>query len=62
MSKEEFIQYVYENYTIDTNPMARELFENVLTYAEGLCEQAQYEFLCAVIPQVPERIIARVTL
>ncbi len=62
MDKQQFIQWVYENYTINENAMARELFENVLNYAEGLCEQERYEFLCAVIPQVPERIIARVTL
>ena len=62
MNKREFIQWVYANYTIGSNPMARELFENVLAYAETLNEREQYDFLCEIIPEVPERVIAALCL
>ena len=35
MDKKEFEQWIYRNYTIGKNPMARELLSNVLDYAEG---------------------------
>lgn len=60
MDKTEFAQWIYKCYNIGSNPMARELLENVLDYAEGMSEQEQYEYLCRMIPQVPERIIRTV--
>ena len=61
MNKTEFEQWVFENYTIDENPMARELLSNVLEYAAGMERIAQHTFLCRIIPQVPRRIIRQVS-
>jgi len=60
MNKNEFAQWVYQNYTINENPMAREMFENILDYADGMDEKEQYEYLCRMVPQVPESIIRQV--
>lgn len=60
MNKEEFEQWIYENYTIGENPMARELLKNVLEEAEGMDEGEQYNYLCRMIPQVPESVIRKV--
>ena len=57
MTKEEFAQWIYKNYTIGENAMARELLKNVLDEAEGMSPEEQYNFLCRVIPQVPECVI-----
>ena len=59
MNKTKFEQWVFENYTVDENPMARELLSNVLEYAADMERTAQYSFLCRIIPQVPKRIIKR---
>ena len=61
MDRNEFAQWIFKNYTIDENPMARELLENVLEYAEGMKGEAQYEYLCRMIPQIPEAIIRKVS-
>ena len=61
MDKNEFEQWIFANYTIDENPMARELLSNVLEYADGMSECEQYNFLCRMIPQVPEQIIRQVS-
>ena len=61
MDRKEFAQWIYQNYTIDENAMARELLENVLEYADGMNEKEQYEYLCRMIPQVPESIIKKVS-
>ena len=60
MNKNEFAQWIYENYTINENPMAREMLENILEYAEGMDEIEQYNYLNRMIPQVPESIIKKV--
>ena len=60
MDKAAFEQWIFKNYTIDENAMARELLSNVLEYAMGMNENEQYNFLCRMIPQVPERIIRQV--
>lgn len=61
MNENEFAQWIYENYTIGDNPMARELVENVLHYAEGMEPEDQYIYLCMMIPQVPEAVIRKVS-
>jgi len=60
LDKAAFEQWIFKNYTIDENAMARELLSNVLEYAMGMNENEQYNFLCRMIPQVPERIIRQV--
>ena len=61
MNSDHFAQWIYENYTIGDNPMARELLENVLEYAEGMEPEEQYNYLCRMIPQVPEAVIRTVS-
>lgn len=61
MNSDQFAQWIYENYTIGDNPMARELLENVLEYAEGMESEEQYDYLCRMIPQVPETVIRTVS-
>lgn len=61
MNEDQFAQWIYENYTIGDNPMARELLENVLEYAEGMEPEEQYDYLCRMIPQVPEAVIRTVS-
>lgn len=61
MSKSEFAQWIYENYTIGDNAMARELLENVLDEADGMEPGEQYDYLCRMIPQVPESVIRTVS-
>lgn len=61
MDNDQFAQWIYENYTIGDNPMARELLENVLGYAEGMEPEEQYNYLCRMIPQVPEAVIRTVS-
>lgn len=61
MNSDEFAQWIYANYTIGDNPMARELLENVLEYAEGMEPEEQYSYLCRMIPQVPEAVIRTVS-
>jgi len=60
MNRQEFEQWVFENYTINENPMARELLTNIFNYADGMGETEQYDFLCRMIPQVPEQMIRQV--
>lgn len=61
MNSDQFAQWIYENYTIGDNPMARELLENVLEYSEGMESEEQYDYLCRMIPQVPETVIRTVS-
>lgn len=61
MDKDEFAQWIFANYTIDYDPMARELLENVLDYAEGMGLDEQYNYLCRMIPQVPKSVIRTVS-
>lgn len=61
MGKCEFEQWIYENYTIGENAMARELLENVLDAADGMGPEEQYDYLCRMIPQVPESVIRTVS-
>lgn len=60
MNKQEFAQWIYENYTIGDNSMARELLENVIDEADGMSETEQYEYLSRMIPQVPDNVIRKV--
>lgn len=57
MTKTEFAQWIFENYTIGQDTMARELLDNVLNETDGMEPGEQYEYLCRMIPQVPEHMI-----
>jgi len=57
MDRKEFAQWIYQNYTINENPMAREMFENILEYADGMNKKEQYDYCRRMIPQIPESII-----
>lgn len=61
MDNDKFEQWIYENYTIGEKAMARELLKNVIEYAEGMEPGEQYNYLCRMIPQVPEAVIRTVS-
>lgn len=56
MNKKEFKNFVikYCNYKTD---IELKFLNNVLDYAEGMEEIEQYNFLCAILPNIPENDI-----
>lgn len=63
MDKEEFRQWIYDNYNVPGNncTLAPQMLDSILDYAEGMEETQQYEFLCAMFPTLPESIIRTVS-
>lgn len=64
MNKDEFRQWIYDNYNVPANncTLAPQMLDNILDYAEDIAVAEQYEFLCRMLPSLPERIIRRVEL
>lgn len=68
MNKDEFKQWIYDNYHVpaDNCTLAPQMLDNILDYAEDIAaaqgQAEQYEFLCRMLPSLPERIIRRVEL
>lgn len=64
MNKEEFYNYIVEDTMqgkeTEGNRREREIINNVLDEAEGMEEMDQYNFLCRMITNIPERVIRRV--
>lgn len=61
MNLDEFEQWIYTNYTIGDNAMARELLHNVIAFAErNYFDDELYSFLSDMIPQVPDSVIRKV--
>lgn len=59
MNEIQFEQWIYKNYTIGDNAMARELLGNIFEYAKGMEPKTQYNYLCRMIP-IPKRVIRNV--
>lgn len=58
MGKEEFRKYLLDNcYQFCKNPIFEEMLDNILDYAGNLEEIEQYNFLCDMLPNVPEKDI-----
>lgn len=62
MGKEEFEQWIYDNYNVPGNncTLAPSMLEGILDYAEGMEEQEQFEFFCCVFPSLPSDILRAV--
>lgn len=62
MSKEEFREWIYENYNVPGNncTLAPGMLDGILEYAERLIGEEQYNFFCTVFPSLPESVIRRV--
>ena len=61
MDRYEFRKWILEEYeTVFGTHFAFELLDNVLEYANGMSEGDQYNYLCRMIPQVPESVIRTV--
>lgn len=63
MDKEEFRQWIYDNYHVPGNncTLAPAMLDGILDYAEGMEEGEQYLFLCRMFPSLPEVIIRNVS-
>lgn len=63
MSKEEFKQWIYDNYNVprDNCTLAPAMLDAILDYAEGMESEVQYDFLCTMFPSLPDNIISKVS-
>lgn len=63
MSKDEFKQWIYDNYNVPGNncTLAPQMLDSILDYAEGMEEVEQHYFLCAMFPSLPESVIRKVS-
>lgn len=63
MDKQEFRQWIYDNYNVpgDNCTLAPGMLDNILDYADGMDEIAQYDFLCRMLPSLPDSIIRKVS-
>lgn len=68
MNKDEFRQWIYDNYNVPSNncTLAPQMLDNILDYAEEITGREGgsegYLFLCRMLPSLPESIIRRVEL
>lgn len=62
MNKEEFRQWIYDNYNVPGNncTLAPTMLDGILDYAEAMEPEEQYNFFCTVFPSFPESVIRRV--
>lgn len=62
MNKEEFRQWIYDNYNVPGNncTLAPAMLDGILDYAEAIGSEEQYHFFCAVFPSLPESVLRRV--
>lgn len=60
MNKNEFLQWIMDNYSVAKTHFDYDLLVNVLDYAEGMEEIEQYNFLSKMIPQISDQIIKQV--
>ena len=55
MNKEKFRRYLLEEcYQFCKKPVFEEILDNILDYAGNMGEIEQYNFLCDMLPNVPE--------
>lgn len=55
MKKKEFRKYLEEEYEmVDSRKLLNNIIDNILDYAGNLEEVEQYNFLCDMLPFVPE--------
>lgn len=68
MSKDEFRQWIYDNYNVPGNncTLAPSMLDGILDYAEEIAaaqgQAEQYEFLCRMFPSLPESVIRQLSM
>ena len=62
MNKEEFRQWIYDNYNVPGNncTLAPAMLDGILDHAEAMEPEEQYNVFLAVCPSLPESVIRRV--
>lgn len=62
MNKEEFRQWIYDNYNVPGNncTLAPSMLDGILDYAGRMKKRDRHNFLCEMLPSLPEGIIRRV--
>ena len=62
MNKDEFRQWIYDNYNVPGNncTMAPDMLDGILEWAESMGPEEKYRFFCVVFPALPESVIRRV--
>lgn len=63
MNKEEFKQWIYDNYNVpgDNCTLAPQMLDGILDYAWNMQGEEQYNFLCDMLTSLPESVIRRVS-
>ena len=64
MDKDEFRQWIYENYNVpgDNCTLAPAMLDGILDYAENMEEgEEQYHFFCDMFSSLPESVLRRVS-
>lgn len=63
MDKEEFRQWIYDNYHVPGNncTLAPAMLDGILEYAGNMEGEEQYNFLCDMFPSLPESVIRTVS-
>lgn len=63
MDKDEFRQWIYDNYNVPGNncTLAPAMLDGILDYAEGMDGEEQYHFLFEMFPSLPESVLRRVS-
>lgn len=58
MDKEEFKQWIYDNYNVPGNncTLAPSMLDGILDYAESMESDERFDFFSTVFPSLPERI------
>ncbi len=64
MNKEEFRQWIYDNYNVPGNncTLAHSMLDGILEWGRCLDEMTQYHFLRTVFPSLPGSILRQVRL
>lgn len=62
MSREEFKNWMYENYYVGSrdDSIGPDLMDNILSYAGRMSDEDMYHFLCFMFDFVPESVIRKV--
>ena len=63
MTREEFKNWMYENYWVGTRceSIGPDLLDNVLAWAGRMSDEEMYDFLCFMFDFVPESVLRKVT-
>lgn len=63
MSKNEFRQWIYDNYNVPGNncTLAPNMLDGILDYAEEMEAQERFEFFCCVFPSFPSTVLRSVS-